>query len=73
MIVTRSLKNFLNSNYRNINHKHLNKNVILNLNNARSLATPSQPQGMASQVDAGSGPLSSPKNLDNNAIVAPLG
>ena len=73
MIVTRSLKNFLSTNHRSINHKHLNKNAVLNLNNVRSLATPSQPQGMASQVDAGSGPLSSPKNLDNNAIIAPLG
>lgn len=40
---------------------------------SRKLATPSAPQGMATTVDVGSGPLSAPKDLDSKAIIAPLG
>lgn len=49
------------------------KNSVRAIQHTRKLATPSAPQGMATTVDAGSGPLSAPKDLDNKAIIAPLG
>ncbi|EIM21060.1 NFS1 nitrogen fixation 1 [Wallemia mellicola CBS 633.66] len=48
------------------------KNSVRAIQHTRKLATPSAPQGMATTVDAGSGPLSAPKDLDNKAIIAPL-
>lgn len=51
----------------------LSNNARRVLVQSRMLATPSSPQGMATTVDSGSGPLSAPKDLDSQAIIAPLG